>query len=91
MPIWLELLVLMLLAYTAARARMGAVGTDGTRRGDAQVSELVGQNWWLLAIALAIGLVVAWWIFVARAAPASTSTAATRSTKGPSGRSATRR
>lgn len=30
------------------------------------MSELVGQNWWLLAIALVIGLVVAWWLFVAR-------------------------
>jgi predicted flap endonuclease-1-like 5' DNA nuclease len=29
------------------------------------VSELVGQNWWLLVAALILGLVVAWWIFVA--------------------------
>lgn len=29
------------------------------------MSELVGQNWWLLVIALVIGLIVAWWIFVA--------------------------
>lgn len=29
------------------------------------MSELVGQNWWLLVGALVLGLVVAWWIFVA--------------------------
>jgi predicted flap endonuclease-1-like 5' DNA nuclease len=29
------------------------------------MSELVSQNWWLLVAALVLGLVVAWWIFVA--------------------------
>lgn len=29
------------------------------------MSELVSQNWWLLVIALVIGVAVAWWIFVA--------------------------
>jgi predicted flap endonuclease-1-like 5' DNA nuclease len=28
------------------------------------MSELVSENWWLLIIALVLGLVVAWWIFV---------------------------
>ncbi|HTM96913.1 MAG TPA: hypothetical protein VL100_14025 [Croceibacterium sp.] len=28
------------------------------------MSELVSENWWLLVIALVIGLTVAWWIFV---------------------------
>lgn len=27
--------------------------------------ELVSENWWLLVLALVLGLVVAWWIFVA--------------------------
>ena len=29
------------------------------------MSELLGQYWWLLAVALVVGLAVAWWIFVA--------------------------
>lgn len=29
------------------------------------MSDLVSENWWLLVIALVLGLVVAWWIFVA--------------------------
>lgn len=29
------------------------------------MSELVAQNWWLLVLALVVGLVVAWWVFVA--------------------------
>ena len=28
------------------------------------MSELVSENWWLLVIALVLGLVIAWWIFV---------------------------
>ena len=28
------------------------------------MSELVSENWWLLAIALVLGLAIAWWIFV---------------------------
>lgn len=28
------------------------------------MSELLSENWWLLIIALVLGLVVAWWIFV---------------------------
>jgi predicted flap endonuclease-1-like 5' DNA nuclease len=29
------------------------------------MSELLAQNWWLLVLALVIGVAVAWWIFVA--------------------------
>jgi predicted flap endonuclease-1-like 5' DNA nuclease len=28
------------------------------------MSELVSENWWLLVIALVLGLAIAWWIFV---------------------------
>lgn len=28
------------------------------------MSELLSENWWLLAIALALGVLIAWWIFV---------------------------